>query len=130
MCDKPMQQAADPLNMVDGLVDRKTRGTVKVVVPTVYSKDKWAQRRLGDSELGHAMDYPGDKIKKLLPTQLQKLLAAPVPGKSLAIAIASLTLTLEGGASMTAESKFKRKLEQKDALPKKQSKHFHEVTTD
>jgi hypothetical protein len=46
-------------------------------VPTVYSKDKWAQRRLGESELGHTMDYPGDKIQNIIAYPITKTLECP-----------------------------------------------------
>jgi hypothetical protein len=104
MCDKPVGDGENVLNTAAGLLDWKTRTTVKVIVPTVYSKVKWARRRLCESELGHVMDYPGDKLETLLPAQVRKLLLSPIPGKLLAIAVASLTLTLEGGTSHSPEA--------------------------
>ena len=53
----------------------------KVIVPTVYSKVMWAERRLTDIELADVLDLPGTFRKRLKPSQLAKVSGMCVPGK-------------------------------------------------
>jgi hypothetical protein len=64
----------DGINTAKGLLDWKSRRTVWVTVPTVYSKDRWAVRRLAPQELRHAMELPGDKIEGMNVEVLDKVL--------------------------------------------------------
>lgn len=50
--------APDTLNTAEGLLDWSRRYDL-VKVPTVYSKTKWASRRLNSKELCDALDVPG-----------------------------------------------------------------------
>ena len=68
------------LNTARGLLQWNRR-FAKVKVPTVYSKDKWAERRLTDVELADVLDLPGTLRKRLKPSQLAKAREMSVPGK-------------------------------------------------
>jgi hypothetical protein len=52
-----------------------------VIVPTVYSKIMWAERRLTDFELADVLDLPGTLRKRSRPTQLGKIRNMAIPGK-------------------------------------------------
>jgi hypothetical protein len=69
MCDPPDESKGE-LNTAGGLVDWKMRRSCWVAVPTVYSKEKWAPRKLTDVELGHVMDLPGDKVEGMTKERL------------------------------------------------------------
>jgi hypothetical protein len=75
--------------------------TASIVIPTVYSKDKWARRKLSLEELGHAADIPGDKVEGMGVGSLKVVaVAGSIPGKLLALIANSLRKTLgkgEGG---------------------------------
>jgi hypothetical protein len=92
MCDEPDEEG-DLSNTAKGLLDWKGRLTASVIVPTVYSKVKWAKRRLSLEELGHAGDIPGDKVEGMGAGSLKVIVQGPVPGKLLASIAASLKRT-------------------------------------
>ena len=108
----PPGEADVTLNTAKGLLDWKERRSAKVKLPTVYSKNKWAERRLGPQEIGHAMDVPGDKIENMNDKLLDRVLDGRAPGKLLAMIASSLQLTQEGGCSMEPERERKRKGEE------------------
>jgi hypothetical protein len=87
--DEPTQDTAK------GLLNWQTRMAATIVVPTVYSKDQWARRRLTLEELGHALNIPGDNKVKGMGTGLRKVVVTgPIPGKILAPIANSLRKTL------------------------------------
>jgi hypothetical protein len=53
--------------------------------PYVYSKDKWAVRKLDPQELGHPIDLPGAKIEGITHSMLDKILNELVPDKLMAL---------------------------------------------
>jgi hypothetical protein len=69
MCDPPDEMKQGEKTAA-GLVDWKTRRSCWVTVPTVYSKDKWATRKLTCVELGRVMDLPGDKVEGMTTERL------------------------------------------------------------
>jgi hypothetical protein len=79
MCEIPVDKDGT-INTAKGLLDWKSRRKAWVTVPTVYSKDRWAVRRLAPQELGHAMDLPGGKIEGMNVEILDKVLNGSVPG--------------------------------------------------
>ena len=68
------------LNSAGGLLDWSRR-FAKVIVPTVYLKDTWAERRLTDVEVADVLDLPGTLRKRLKSTQLTAVRGMGVPGK-------------------------------------------------
>ena len=81
--------SVEALNTALGLLQWKRRFD-RVCVPTVYSKDKWALRRLSDVELADVLDLPGTMRKRMNIGQLAKLSKLNVPGKVMAAVIDSL----------------------------------------
>ncbi|KAI2508968.1 hypothetical protein MHU86_5463 [Fragilaria crotonensis] len=83
-------------NTARGLLEWKKRFD-KVCVPTVYSKDKWAVRKLSDTELVDVLDLPGTMRKRMNSGQLAQLSKLKVPGKVMAAVVESLvTLVTDG----------------------------------
>ncbi|KAI2495932.1 hypothetical protein MHU86_18586 [Fragilaria crotonensis] len=72
------------------------RRFAKVKVPSVYSKDKWAERRLTDVELADVLDLPGTLRKRLKPSQLAKAREMSVPGKVVVALFESLYALVAG----------------------------------
>jgi hypothetical protein len=100
------------LNTAIGLLDWKTRCMAWVTVRTVYSKKKWASRRLGPQELGHTMDLPGDKIEGMSAEVLDKVvLSGSVPGKLMVLVAGSLEITESGESAFEPERDRKQKSE-------------------
>ena len=87
----PVEQGL--LNSAGGLLDWSRRFT-KVVVPTVYSKDMWAERRLTDVELADVLDLPGTLRKRLNSVQLVKVRGMSVPGKVVVALFESLNVLI------------------------------------
>jgi hypothetical protein len=108
MCEAP-GEGEETLNTAKGVLDWKERRRARVKLPTVCSRDKWAIRRLGLQELGHAMDIPGDKIENMSPKVLDQVLDGRAPGKLLALIVASLQVTIENGDCKDPEREKKRK---------------------
>ena len=93
----------------------------RVTVPTVYSKDMWAERRLTDVELADVLDLPGTLMKRLKPGQLAKVRAMGVPGKVIVALFESLDALVSENAERETATKGgagedgpKRKAETKD----------------
>ena len=76
--------SVEALNTARGLLQYKKRFD-KVCVSTVYSKDKWAVRKLSDTELVDVLDLPGRMRKKMNSRQLAQLSQLKVPGKVMAV---------------------------------------------
>jgi hypothetical protein len=108
MCEPP-GEGDDTLNTAKGVLDWKEQRRARVKLPTVYSKEKWAERRLGFEELGHAMDIPGDKIEKMCPRVLDQVLEGRAPGKLLSLITGSLQVTMENDKCKEPERERKRK---------------------
>jgi hypothetical protein len=104
------------------LLDWKFRRTAWVTVPTVYSKEKWALRKLGPQELGDAMDLSGDKIEGMKAEVLDKVLNGSVPGKLMALVAASLEITESGACAREPHRDRKRKKESEESQARKQTK--------
>jgi hypothetical protein len=92
MCNEPGDKGYS-LNTAKGLLDWRGRLTASVIMPTVYSRDKWAKRRLSLQELGHKADIPGDKVEGMGAGSLQATVQGPVPGKLLALIAGRLRQT-------------------------------------
>jgi hypothetical protein len=93
----------------------------KVIVPTVYSKDMWAERRLTDFEMADVLDLPGTLRKRLNAAQLGKVKNMGVPGKVVVALFESLNALVTQDTERTtgAEAQFgkrgtTRKAESKD----------------
>lgn len=72
--------APDTLNTAEGLLDWSRRYDL-VKVPTVYSKTKWASRRLNSKELCDALDVPGWLSAVTSEHQRKSLTDLSIPGK-------------------------------------------------
>ena len=90
-------------------------------MPTVYSKDMWAERRLSDVELADVLDLPGTLRKRLKAAQLAKVRDMSVPGKVVAALFESFKSLISKGDEKKTVTKFegnegadKRKPETKD----------------
>jgi hypothetical protein len=57
MCDEP-REGEPTMDTAKGLLNWQTRLTATIILPTVYSRERWARRRLSLKELGHASDIP------------------------------------------------------------------------
>ena len=57
--------SVETMNTARDLLQWKKRFDTKVCLPTIYSKDKYAERRLSDIELADALDLPGTMRKRL-----------------------------------------------------------------
>jgi hypothetical protein len=68
------------LNTASGHLDWKRRFD-KVLVPTVYSKTKWARRRLHPKEILRALDIPADVQDAITAGIVEYFVQMPVPGK-------------------------------------------------
>jgi hypothetical protein len=68
------------LNTASGHLNWKQRFG-KVLVPTVYSKEKWATRRLHPKELLSALDVPADIQGKITTGIVHRFTEMPIPGK-------------------------------------------------
>jgi hypothetical protein len=121
MCVRP-EEKGDMINTAMGLLDSKKKRTAWVTVPTVYSKDKWAVRRLNPRELGHVMDLPRDKIVGMSAVLLVKVLTGAVPGKLMALVAVSLEITESGASAEEADRIRKRKADPEYARDRKQVK--------
>lgn len=82
-------------NTADGLLQWNRRFG-KMIVPTVYSKVMWAERRLTDIELADVLDLPGTLRKRLKPVQLSKAREMVVPGKVIVALFDSLNELVVG----------------------------------
>jgi hypothetical protein len=107
MCDEPTGEGS-MLDTAKGLLNWGTRLTASITMPTVYSKDRWARRRLTLEELGHAADIPGDKVEGMGAGSLKVAVNAPVPGKLLALIANSLRKTLGKDEAIEARETGKR----------------------
>jgi hypothetical protein len=96
MCPEPGEDKPS-LDTAKGLLNWGTQMTATVVVPTVYSRDNWARRRLSLEELGHAADIPGDKVEGMGVGSLKSAVSGLIPGKLLALIANSLRNTLGEG---------------------------------
>jgi hypothetical protein len=76
----PGNTEVEMLNTAGGLL-QWTKRFGKVIVPTVYSKELWAERRLTVVELADVLDLPGTLRKRLSLGQLTKVREMSVPGK-------------------------------------------------
>ena len=89
-------------------------------VPTVYSKDKWAIRRLSDTELADVLDLPGTMRKRMNSRQLGELSKLKVPGMVISAVIESLVAivakpdAMKGTARSAENASRKRSLEWED----------------
>ena len=72
-------------------------------VPTVYSKDKWALRRLSDIEVADVLDLPGTLRKKMSVRQLAQLSQVKIPGKVIAAVIDSVVMLVARRDSRTLD---------------------------
>jgi hypothetical protein len=122
MCEIPVEKDGAINSTAKGLLDWKSRRTAWVTVPTVYSKDRWAVRRLAPQELGHAMDLPGNKIEGINVEVLDKVLNGSVPGKLMALVAASVEITDSGACSKEPHRDQKRKTETEGPPTTKQPK--------
>ena len=87
------ENSTEARNTAKGLLGWKRRFG-QVCVPTVYSKEKWAVRRLYDVELTDALDLPGTMRKRMNSQQLGKSSKVKVPGKVMAAVIESLLVRI------------------------------------
>jgi hypothetical protein len=121
MCDIPGDKDNN-LNTAKCLLDWKSRRTMWVTVPTVYSKEKWVVRKLGPQELGHAMDLPGDKIEGMHAEVLNKVLNGSVPGKLMALVAARLEITESGACAKELHRDRKQKTASEESPTKTRTK--------
>ena len=70
------------LNTASGLLDWNKRFD-KVLVPTVYSKEKWARRKLHAKELLSALDVPAEVQGKITGGIVNHFMDMQTPGKIL-----------------------------------------------
>jgi hypothetical protein len=117
-----MDSGAGTVNTACGLLDWKRRFD-RVKVPTVYAKDKWAERKLVDAELADVMDLPGALRKRLTPGQLVLVSRLAVPGKVVAALVESMVGllhkkgTLDGHLPGGSSCDSARKRKSTDDLP-------------
>lgn len=88
-------ESGSDLNTANGLLDWARRFG-RVIVPTVYSKAMWANRRLTDVELADVFDLPGTLRKRLKLGQLAKVRELKVPGKVVVALLESLKSLVMG----------------------------------
>lgn len=77
---KVSECSKDKVNTALGLLDWNNWYRI-LVVPTVYSKEKWVKRKLLDTELCDALDVPGWVREESSKAMLRELTILPIPGE-------------------------------------------------